>query len=195
MRNSIANLFAGLSSVLFSVAAFANEHEAASPHGAHGGIPKVVMYQAINVAILIVIVVFFAGPKIKAFFTARYEEFMKQATEAARIKKELEDQKADLIRRTDKLRQTSVQSIESSKADAEKNFILEVEKARAAAVKMDKDASNLLNIDEQKLSEKLRLEALSMAVANAEDQLNSAASSVKGQFSTQFNQRVEGASV
>jgi F0F1-type ATP synthase membrane subunit b/b' len=187
--------FTGLLSTLISALAFAAEHEAAAAHGAHGGIPKVVMYQAINVSILLVILVWFGGPKIKAFFTSRYEDFMKQATEAARIKKELDEQKADLIRRTEQLRKTSVQSIETSKVDAEKNFITEVEKARAAAVKMDKDAGNLLNIDEQKLSEKLRLEALSMAVANAEEQLHSAASTEKGQFSNQFNQRVEGASV
>lgn len=186
----IRSLF--LSLVLSSVTAFAEEHHAAAAHGGHD-VPRVVLYQAINVAILFVILFLATRKTIPAFFTARYQDFMKQATEAARIKKELDDRKADLIRRTEQLRKTSAQSVEESKKDAEKMFITEVEKARANAVKIAKDALNVLAIDEQKLSEKLRLEALEMSVASAESQLKEG--SEKTRESGQFNSRVEGATI
>lgn len=186
MRSLITALYLSLLPVM----SFAAEH-AASAHGDH--VPKTVMYQAINITILFVILYFATRKKIPAFFKARYEDFMKQATEAARIKKDLEDKKADLLRRTELLRKTAIQSIEDSKRDAEKMFMQEIEKAKVSAQKIEKDALNVLAVDEQKLSEKLRLEALEMSVSAAEEQLNSAGASEKSRLNTQFNERVQGA--
>lgn len=188
------SLITALYFFLVSAVSFAAEH-GASAHGEDHGIPKTVMYQAINVTILFVILYFATRKKIPAFFKARYDDFMKQATEAARIKKDLEDKKADLQRRTELLRKTAVQSIEDSKRDAEKMFLQEIDKAKASAQRIEKDATNVLATDEQKLSEKLRLEALEMSVAAAEEQLQSAGAAEKTRLNTQFQERVQGASI
>jgi F0F1-type ATP synthase membrane subunit b/b' len=185
-----------ISMLLVSAVALASEHgaEAAAGHG-HGGIPKVVMYQAINFAILCAILYWAGRKKVPAFFTGRYETFMKQATEAARIKKDLEDKKADLEKRMETLRRTSAQSLEDAKKDADKLYAQELEKARSNATQIGKDAANVLSIDAQKLTEKLRLEALAMSVAAAEEQLKTTAPAEKTKLNTQFQQRVEGARV
>jgi F0F1-type ATP synthase membrane subunit b/b' len=169
--------------------AFANE---GGGHEAHG-VPKEVLYQAINLILFIGILVYFLRAKVRALFVGRFEEFTRVARETEQTRKNLEFKIADLIRRTEVLAQTSEKSLKNAKIDAEKVYLSEMDKTHQAAARADKEVDSQIHDDQTKLIEKLRTEALDMSIASAEEQLGRADGAEKSKITKQFNQRVEGA--
>lgn len=183
MKNLIVLL-----ALLFSTSAVA------STGGAHG-IPWDVKFQAMNLAIFLGILVYFAGPKVKAHFKQRSEDFHRVARETAIAKKTLDEKKADVLRLTQQLRETSAQSLAQAKIDAEKAMQEQIAKANEEVSRMMGDANAQLKSDYAKLMEKLRLEALEMSIKAAEKKLETLNASEKSKINAGFAGRVEGASV
>ncbi len=169
----------------------------ASSGGGHHevGIPTVVFYQAINVAIFVGILVWFGKDKVRTVFQSRLSEFHRLAQETEKARKDLEHKKADLVRRADQLQKTSQQSLQDAKQDAEKFYLEEIEKSKKQAQKIEKDVEAQIVADQQKLIEKLRVETLEMSVASAEQQMNTLDANTKQQISKNVQQRIEGASI
>lgn len=169
----------------------------ASSGGGHHevGIPTVVFYQAINVALFVGILVWFGKDKVRAVFRDRLSEFHRLAQETEKARKDLEYKKADLVRRADQLHKTSQQSLQEAKQEAEKFYLEEIEKSKKQAQKIDKDAEAQIVADQQKLIEKLRIETLDMSVASAEQQMGALDTATKKQVSKNVQQRIEGASL
>jgi F-type H+-transporting ATPase subunit b len=181
---------------LMGVQALANEHGGghAAAHGEEG-IPKVVIYQAINLIVFLAIAIYYGRKPIKNLFQSRYDNFMKLARETEQTRKNLEFQIADIIRRTNTLEQTSQKSLTEAQRDAEKMYNTRLEEARQAAARMQVDVVTQINDDQKKLIERLRTEALEMSVSAAQQQLQSASADEKKKVTGGFTQRVEGATV
>lgn len=157
------------------------------------GIPTEVYYQALNVSIFLAILVWAGKDKVRALFQNRSDEFHRLARETERARAEMESKKVDIIQRMERLKKTGPQDLEEAKQSAEKFLNQEIEKAKGAADKVGRDANAQIAADQNKLFEKLRLEALEMAVADAEGQLRAIDAGDKSRMGKQFGARVEGA--
>ncbi len=173
---------------------------ASASSGGHGGghdagVPTVVWYQAINVTIFIGILYWFGKDKVKAVFDARLTEFHRLAEETKKARLELENKKADLLRRSQQLQTTSEQSLKEAKVEAEKLYLSEIEKSKMQAVKISKDVDAQMATDQQKMIEKLRQEALELSVAAAGQQFQSIDAAEKQKLNQRVQKRIEGATV
>lgn len=180
---------------LLSVFAFLVSASAFASSAAPGEIPSDVKFQAINIAVFIGILIYFGGPKVKALFKQRNEDFHRVARETAIAKKALDDKKADVLRLTKQLRETSAQSLAQAKLEAEKAMNDQIAKANEEANRLVGEANSQLKSDYSKLMEKLRIEALELSLAAAENKLETLAAGEKSKVTTGFVSRVEGATV
>ena len=168
-----------------------------SAHGAghEEGIPAIVMYQAINVSIFVGILYWFGKDKVRDLFSTRLNEFHRLARETEEARKNLEHKKSDLVRRSQQLKQTSAQSLDDAKVEAEKMYASELQKSNAQAEKVSKDAEAQIVSEQQKMMEKLRQEALEMSVSSAQEQFQKMDSGEKQKVSQNVQKRIEGASL
>ncbi len=174
---------------LTSLSAFA-----ATGHG-NGEIPSDVKFQALNLAVFFAILIYFGGPKVVALFKQRNEDYHCVARETERAKKELEDRRADLVRRSLELRQNAEINLAKAKAEAENAMRDQVAKANDEAKRLMSEAEGQLKSDYSKLMEKLRIEALEMTLAAAETKLETIDAATKSKMNGGFASRVEGATV
>ncbi|MCB9072667.1 MAG: ATP synthase F0 subunit B [Bdellovibrionaceae bacterium] len=174
---------------LMSVQAFAETH------GAEHGIPGDVKWQAANIIVFIGILVYFGGAKIKKMFSERNETYHRIARETEKARKDLENQKADLIRRAKALHETSSQSLAQAKADAEKAMQEQVGRAKDEATRIVSEAQSQLKSDSAKLVEKLRMEAVEMSMAAATSKLESLSAGEVTKLNATIPKRVEGATL
>lgn len=164
--------------------------------GAHGeGIPGEVKFQALNIIVFLAILIYFAGPKVKALFIQRNEDFHRMARETEKARKDLENKKADLVRRARELRENYDQSIAQAQKEAEMALQEQVAKAKEEASRILRDAEAQLKAESSKLVEKLRQETLEMSLANADSKLQALSQVEKGKINSGFVQRVEGATL
>lgn len=96
--------------------------------GGHGGegVPKAVIYQAINVAILIGGLVYFTKDAIVGFFGGRKSEFLSAAQKSAAAREEAEKQFIDIKSKLENMVNTRAETIKKAEAHADelKNSIL-----------------------------------------------------------------------
>lgn len=164
--------------------------------GAHAeGIPGEVKFQALNIFVFLAILIYFAGPKVKALFAQRNEDFHKMARETEKARKDLENKKADLVRRARELRENYDQSIAQAQKEAEMVLQEQIAKAKEEASRILRDAEAQLKAESSKLVEKLRQETLEMSLANADRKLQALSQAEKGKINSAFVQRVEGAAL
>ncbi|MBY0314172.1 MAG: hypothetical protein K2Q26_01545 [Bdellovibrionales bacterium] len=190
------SLFAIVCSIVgVSIIAWAETHGGGGHGDGHTGIPKVVMYQAINFFIFAAIIFFGAKNKVVSLFRQRSEDFFRQAREAEQRKKELEFQKADLERRFSELKSMREQSIMRAELEAQQWVSTEKERALIEANNIAKDSETLLRAEEQKQMEHLRQEVLEMSMVSAEENLGGLGGEEKAKVNRQFNARLEGANV
>lgn len=168
---------------------------AAASSAAPGEIPSDVKFQALNLAVFFGILIYFGGPKVVALFKQRNEDYHRVARETERAKKELEDQRADLVRRSLELRQNTEVTMAKAKTEAEQAMRDQVTKANEEVARLLADAQGQLTSEYSKLMEKLRVEALEMSLTAAEGKLESLDVATKTKVSSGFVSRVEGATV
>ena len=143
-----------LSILLAAVMAQANE----SAHAGHesGEIPvKQIMYQAINVFIIIVGLIYFLKDGIRKFFEDKKADFMSAADRAATAKKTAEHEREQIQVRLSKLESTADESVSRARAEAadmKKQLIADAEALserireeaeRAAALEIEKAKAQL----------------------------------------------------
>lgn len=192
----LSYLFTIVFSILgFGVIAWAESHGAGHGDGHGGGVPKVVMYQAVNFFIFAAIIFFSAKNKVVTLFRERSEDFFRQAREAEQRKKELEFQQSDLERRFSELKSMKEQSIMRAELEAQQWVSTEKERALTEANNIAKDSETLLRAEEQKQMEHLRQEVLEMSMVSAEQNLGGLGGEEKAKVNRQFNARLEGANV
>lgn len=184
-----------MKTLLMVLAALVSVSAHAAGGHAPGEIPGDVKFQALNLTIFFAILIYFAGPKVVALFRQRNEDYHRVARETEKAKKELQDKREDLVRRSLELRQNAEVTMAKAKAEAENAMRDQVSKANEEAQRMMTEAQGQLKSDYSKLMEKLRVEALEMSLAAAETKLENLDASTKTKVSAGFVSRVEGATV
>ncbi|MEY4617421.1 MAG: synthase chain [Pseudomonadota bacterium] len=140
-------------------------------HDVHGGdshgIPTVVYYQALNVAIILIAAVVFGKKSIAAFFAGKKEGFLKAQEKAQGVLRSAEEEYQQMKERHDKLLMNRDESIAKATADANDLRAQIVRDAEALAQKLNNEAhlSSKLEIERAKheLKEQLIRDAFELS--------------------------------
>ncbi len=140
-------------------------------HADSGVLLKDFLYRVLNFAIVVGILWFFLAKPLKNGLSGRTKEIEKNLAEAKKAKEEAEAKFAEYDR---KLTQATEEIAEISAAiqregELEKEKI--IQNAKAAAVKIEKDAEAAVNLEISRAKEQLQREAVQLAVGLAEQLL------------------------
>lgn len=144
---------------------------ASSPE--HGGdhhaieVPKSVLYQAINITILIVALIYFTKNEIVNYFSTRKSSYLQAAQKAAFAREQAEKEFEDLKNKIASLDKTREEQLGKAKAHADdlKNQI--VDEANQVTVRIRAEAELTVKLEVQRAQKELRHQLLSDSVAAA----------------------------
>lgn len=139
--------------------AFANDH---AHEVAQQGVPKIVLYQAINFGLLLLFLHFFIGKKVRLFFVERHAAFHQALLRAQSARLDAERARNEIRERMNTLDSTADDSIRSAQEEANSVKAQIIETAAA-------DSKNLV-LDAQKAIE---FETRRTAAAMVEGLINS----------------------
>lgn len=143
---------------------------ALAAEGGHGnGIPKVVVYQAINFILFAVILFLLLKNKVVGHFTQRRNEYLAAARKYEHAKREAEHKIADLKARMNKLDATAADSVQKAKAEAAQLQNKIVADAQATSQKLQQETKRTLDAEVARAVQELREEVLAQATKAARD--------------------------
>jgi len=152
-----------LVTILFSVITMASD-------GAEQqGVPRVVLYQAINVSILAVILYFVLKDKVRAYYTNKRENYLRASREVAELKRQVEEQANVLRQKIKQLDQTADQSQKKAEADAREFNHKLLTEAREQAEKLKKEAEKTITAEVYRAVEGLKSELVDQAIGNSRE--------------------------
>lgn len=143
---------------------------AAGGHGEHGGevhVPKVVLYQLINVLILFGGLFYFLKNVVIKFYADRKANYLSAAQKSQAAREEAEKQFVEVKNKLDKLEATTDESISRAKAEAVdmKNDL--IKEAQEVAARIKKEAEQTAKIEIQKAQTQLREQLLKDSIEAA----------------------------
>ncbi len=158
----IAILFIVLS--LKGLSAFAQEANEATPQS---GIPKIVIYQAINFTGLVLILYFALRKKVSAYFLKRHGDLTLQLREAKQLKDEAEAKNKEYLEKIRNLESEASQILAQirTEGEASKNRIIAEAKVLAEAIQVE--AKRAAENEIQKAKTELYDEVLSQSLEGA----------------------------
>ncbi len=153
----------GIFATLFiSVAAIAASggHDAAE-----AGVPRVVLWQAVNISILLGVLVYFMKDKVRAYYTGKRENYLRVAREVADLKRQVQEQATILKDKIRKLDETADQQQKKAELDArEFNTKLLVE-AREQAEKLKRETEKTVSAEIYRAVEALKSEVVDKSIS------------------------------
>ena len=137
--------------LLFASIVFASESHSA--HGEAGEIPKVVLFQAINVAIIMIAAIYLGRKKVVKYFEDKRALFIAAQEKAQGILKTAQQEHHEVKTRLDKLKITRAESLSKAKADANDIRSKIIEEAKMMAKKLREEAvlSSKIEIERAKI--------------------------------------------
>lgn len=150
------------------------------------------LYNALNLSILLGVLFYFSKDAIKDFFQQRYDDFNQQAITAEKRKKQLEEKLLDIQQRLEKLRASKDENIAKAKFDAQKIHNEQIAHAKETAQSILKDAVSSVDSDIQRYIEKLRQEALDLSTEKTSKSLGSLEEVSKKSYDNGFAGRMNG---
>lgn len=148
---------------VFLLALGASSAFAASGHGEHGGeihVPRVVLYQVINVILLFGGLYYFLKNVVVKFYADRRATYLAAAQKSQAAREEAEKQFADIKNKLDKLESSAEESVSRAKAEAAdmKNSL--IKEAQEIAARIKNEAEQTAKIEVQKAQTQLREQLL-----------------------------------
>lgn len=134
-------------------------------------IPKAVLYQAINVVILIGVLYYFTKQKIKDYFSSRATAHEKAKENAAQAYKEAETQHKDVVLKLTNLKKEETAFVEKAQAEAKELKSKLIREADQIAHNMIQDAKKTAAFELEKAKQDLRKEALEEALLYARENI------------------------
>ena len=157
---------------LSSLAAWAQEHGGHGEEGGHDGIPtKIIIYQTINVVLLIIGMIYFLREPLKKYFQERRSLFLSEAKKAEAARKAAEQERMDIQVRLSKLESTADESIERARAEAadmKKQLIAEAE---ALSKRIREEAQEAARLEAEKAKNQIREALIKESLETARTQL------------------------
>jgi len=148
---------------------------AAGGHGEHGGevhVPKTVLYQAINVAILFGGLYYFLKGAIVKVYADRKAAYLAAAQKSQSAREEAEKQFADIKQKLTQLEASKEESLERAKAEAAEMKHALLKEAQETASRIKHEAEMTAKIEVQKAQAQLREQLLKDAVDTAKTVLS-----------------------
>jgi F-type H+-transporting ATPase subunit b len=156
-------LLATLAVLLLPALALAAE----SGHNAGNEIPKTVIYQAINVIILVGGLIYFTKDAIVAFFGGRKTTYLEQAQKAAFAREQAEREFVDIKHKIATLDQTRAEAIAKAQAHAQDMQKQIMDEASAVSKRIQDDAQLTAKLEVARAQRELREELLKSSVEAA----------------------------
>jgi F-type H+-transporting ATPase subunit b len=129
-----------------------------------GGVPPVVFFQALNLAVLAGILIYFLKDKVREHFKNKRESYLKASREVAELKRQVEEQARALREKIRKLDETAEQSQRQAEADAlEYNKKLLAE-AKEQADKLIRENEKTISAEIYKTMDALRAELVDHSI-------------------------------
>ncbi len=161
--------------ILFSCVAYSSSgHET---HGAEAGVPKVVFYQAINVAIILIAGVYLGRQKIAHFFNQKKNMFLEAQQKAQAALKIAETEHHEVKTRLEKLKGNKTDSITKAKTDATDLKAQMLLDAQAQAKKLREEALLTAKIEGERAKSQLKEQLIREAFELSKKDLSSKATS------------------
>jgi len=129
------------------------------------------LYRVLNLALLLGVLIYFAGKPIQAFFAERRGRIQEELTSAAEMRREAEQRYASWQRRVADVESEldSIRATARERAERERDQILAA--ARATAERIKSDARAAIDQEVRRAGEQLRDEASDLAVELAAEML------------------------
>lgn len=130
-------------------------------------IPKAVMYQAINVAILVAGLIYFTKDAIVQFFSGRKAAYLEAAQKSAFAREQAEKEFADIknkLSTLDATREESLKKAQAHAADLKKQIL---EEATSVSKRIREEAELTAKLEVQKAQKELRAQLLTDSVEAA----------------------------
>jgi F-type H+-transporting ATPase subunit b len=143
---------------------------AASGHDEHGGeihVPKVVLYQAINVVLLFGGLIYFLKATVVKFYADRKAAYLAAAQKSQAAREEAEKQFVDIKHKLSQLESTTDESISRARAEAADMKHSLVKEAQEAAARIKHEAEQTAKLEVQKAQTHLREQLLKDSIAAA----------------------------
>nr|BFD64771.1 hypothetical protein BdHM001_34520 [Bdellovibrio sp. HM001] len=137
--------------------------------GGHGGegIPKVVMYQAINVVILVAGLIYFTKDGIVSFFAGRKTAYLEAAQKSAFAREQAEKEFVDIKSKLANLDQTREENLRKAQTHAEELKKQILDEAADVSKRIQNDAELTVKLEVQRAQKELRSQLLKDSVEAA----------------------------
>ena len=137
--------------------------------GGHGGegVPKAVIYQLINVTILVVGLVYFTKGSIVQFFSGRKAAYLEAAQKSAFAREQAEREFVDIKEKLANLDATREDSLKKAQAHAEDIKKQILDEAQNVTKRIRDDAQLTANLEVQRAQKELRAQLLKDSVEAA----------------------------
>lgn len=140
--------------LLTSVYAVASGGEHGAAH--QEGVPKVVLYQAINVAIIFIAAYWFARHKVSAFFHEKRQKYLQDQDKAKQALITAQHEHHEVKTRLDKLKNNRLDTISKAKADAQDLHKQIIADAKLMVKRLQTEAELAAKIELQRAKNELR---------------------------------------
>jgi F0F1-type ATP synthase membrane subunit b/b' len=145
--------------------------EGAESHHAEGGIPKVVIWQALNMAIIFGYAYYKFGGKIADLFKTRNAEFLREAEKSKNVQQEAEKKLYDIRHKISNLESSTQESIERARAEAA-DLRRQLEKeAKQYAERIRREAETVAQVEIQGAKRALHEEVVRESIKMAKELL------------------------
>lgn len=136
--------------------------------GHHGeGVPKVVIYQVINVAILFAGIVYFTKDSIVTFFKERKSQYLEAAQKSAFAREQAEREFVDIKNKLTQLDATRAESLKKAQAHADDLKKQILDEAQAVSNRIKEDAKLTVKLEVERAQRELREQLLKDSVEAA----------------------------
>lgn len=135
-----------------------------------------IVYQAINVGIILAGLIYFGLKPIRNFFNQRRADYLKAAEKSLELKKRAEEEKKNIQAQLTKLENTADESISRARAEAadlKNNLVTE---AKLLSERLRKEAETTAVLEVEKAKALLRVQTIEESAALAQKQVASAVS-------------------
>jgi F-type H+-transporting ATPase subunit b len=145
-------------------------HEAGTPQlGDHE--LKTLIYQSINVTLLIVGLIYFVRKPVQKYFEQKRDSFLQVALKAQSAKEQAENDRIDIEVRLTKLKNTSEETLSKAKAEAAELKKQLIAEAEALSLRMKAEAQSTVRVEIERAKASLRAQMIAGAAALAEAEL------------------------
>lgn len=150
---------------------------AESGHGGHGSVGlddqtiKTMIYQALNVFILVAALVYGLKSTVKDFFKQKKEVFLSTAKKAQSLKQQAEEEHAQIKVQLTKLESSATESISRARADAAEMKQQLIIEAQALSKRIQEEAELAARLEVTRAKNQLREQMIQQASLLASDQI------------------------